>query len=311
VLSITVPVYDEEESIGPLVGAVREAMHAWSEDWELIFVDDGSNDDTARVAAAHAETDSRVRLVRLARNYGQSAAMQAGFDHARGDIIVTMDGDLQNDPRDIPALMQKLEEGFDLVAGYRQRRKDLLLSRRVPSWLGNVFVRAATGVRIQDTGCTLKALRRELLDRLRLYSDLHRFIPALAVMIAGARIAEMPVRHHARSRGRSKYGWSRVTQVLADLLTLVMLNRFREHPLRMFSLAGLVAIVLALIISAMAVAGALDIGRFGSPVILTALAMCWLALGTFLVMTGLIAESFLHAQGDEPVFDDVLLRAVS
>ncbi|HSJ64283.1 MAG TPA: glycosyltransferase family 2 protein [Gemmatimonadaceae bacterium] len=310
-LSITVPVYNEEESIGPLVVAVRDAMHGWSEDWELILVDDGSRDDTARAVAGHAQTDSRVRLVRLARNYGQSAAMQAGFDHARGDVIVTMDGDLQNDPRDIPALMRKLEEGFDLVAGYRQRRKDLLLSRRVPSWLGNVFVRAATGVRIRDTGCTLKVFRRELLDRLRLYSDLHRFIPALAVMIAGAHIAELPVRHHARSRGRSKYGWSRITQVLVDLLTLVMLNRFREHPLRMFSLAGLGPIVIALIASAMAAAEVLDIGRFGSPVILIALAACWLALGSFLVMTGLIAESFLHAESDEPVFDDVILRAVS
>jgi glycosyltransferase involved in cell wall biosynthesis len=311
VLSITVPVYNEEESIGPLVDAVRDAMHGWSEGWELILVDDGSRDETAGAVAALAETDSRVRLVRLARNYGQSAAMQAGFDHARGEIIVTMDGDLQNDPRDIPALMRKLDEGFDLVAGYRQRRQDLLLSRRIPSWLGNVFVRAATGVRIRDTGCTLKAIRRELLDRLRLYSDLHRFIPALAVMIAGARIAELPVRHHARTYGRSKYGWSRITQVLVDLLTLVMLNRFREHPLRMFSLAGLVAIVFALITSAMAAAAALDIGRFGSPVILTALATCWLALGSFLVMTGLIAESFLQAQGEEPVFDDVILRAVS
>jgi glycosyltransferase involved in cell wall biosynthesis len=311
VLSITVPVYNEEESIGPLVDAVRDAMHGWSEGWELILVDDGSRDETAGAVAALAETDSRVRLVRLARNYGQSAAMQAGFDHARGEIIVTMDGDLQNDPRDIPALMRKLDEGFDLVAGYRQRRQDLLLSRRIPSWLGNVFVRAATGVRIRDTGCTLKAIRRELLDRLRLYSDLHRFIPALAVMIAGARIAELPVRHHARTYGRSKYGWSRITQVLVDLLTLVMLNRFREHPLRMFSLAGLVAIVFALITSAMAAAEALDIGRFGSPVILTALATCWLALGSFLVMTGLIAESFLQAQGEEPVFDDVILRAVS
>jgi glycosyltransferase involved in cell wall biosynthesis len=310
-LSITAPVHNEEESIGPLVHAVREAMHEWSEDWELILVDDGSLDDTARAVEAHAGTDPRVRLVRLARNYGQSAAMQAGFDHARGDIIVTMDGDLQNDPRDIPALVRKLGEGFDLVAGYRQRRQDLLLTRRMPSWLGNVLVRAATGVRIRDTGCTLKAFRRGLLERLRLYSDLHRFIPALAVIVAGARIAELPVRHLPRTYGRSKYGFSRVTQVLADLLTLVMLNQFREHPLRMFSMAGLFALLLAAVSSALAVAELLDLGRFGSGVILTALAMCWLALGGFLVMTGLIAESFLHVQSDEPLFDEVLLRPVA
>lgn len=310
-LSITVPVYNEEESIGPLVDAVREAMQAWSEDWELILVDDGSQDGTALAIESQADAEPRVRLVRLARNYGQSAAMQAGFDHARGDVIVTMDGDLQNDPRDIRALVRTLEEGFDLVAGYRQRRQDLLLSRRLPSWLGNVFVRAATGVRIRDTGCTLKVLRRGLLERMRLYSDLHRFIPALAVMVAGARIAERPVRHHGRRHGRSKYGWSRVTQVLADLLTLVMLNRFREHPLRMFSLGGLFALLLALVATVMAATVSLNLGGYGSVVVLTALAACWLALGSFLVMTGLIAESFLHVQSYEPVFDEVLLRPVS
>jgi glycosyltransferase involved in cell wall biosynthesis len=311
VLSITVPVHNEEQSIAPLINAVREALHEWTDEWELIFVDDGSEDDTARVIATHSHADARVRLVRLARNYGQSAAMQAGFDHARGNVIVTMDGDLQNDPRDIPALVGKLEEGYDLVAGYRQRRQDLLLSRRIPSWLGNVLVRAATGVRIRDTGCTLKAFRGELLDRLRLYSDLHRFIPALAVQVAGARISELPVRHHARSYGRSKYGWSRVTQVLADLVTLVMLNRFREHPLRMFSVAGLLALIVALIAAAVAAAEALDLGRYGSVVVLTALSACWLALSGSLIMMGLIAESFLHVQSDQPVFEDVLLRSVS
>jgi glycosyltransferase involved in cell wall biosynthesis len=234
-------------------------MKSWQDDWELVFVDDGSEDGSAAVVESEADSDPRIRLVRLARNYGQSPAMQAGFDHSLGDVIVTMDGDLQNDPQDIRALVLKLDEGFDLVAGYRERRKDKLLSRRIPSWLGNAFVRRAAGVSIRDTGCTLKAFRRQLLDRLRLYSDFHRFIPALAVSIAGARIAELPVRHHPRKFGRSKYGVSRVTKVLADLLTLAMLRRFREHPLRMFAVGATISFVLASVTSIVALLAAWDI----------------------------------------------------
>jgi glycosyltransferase involved in cell wall biosynthesis len=310
VLSIIVPVFNEEKSIGPLVAAVRDAMRPWRDDWEIVFIDDGSQDATVDAIEQRMHEEPRIRVIRLARNYGQSAAMQAGFDQSRGEIIVTMDGDLQNDPRDISALVAKLEEGFDLVAGYRERRQDLLLSRRIPSWFGNLVVRWVTGIPLRDTGCTLKAFRRELLQRLRLYSDLHRFIPALAVSIAGARITEIPVRHHARLFGRSKYGMSRVGKVLADLLTLVMLRRFREHPLAMFSAAALIALALAVVTSLLALLAAWDWVDSGSVVVLSAVAICWFTLAGFLVMAGLIAESTVHVERDTQPFDSMLLRRV-
>lgn len=297
-LSIVVPVFNEQDSVGPLTEAVGAAMHGWRDDWELVFVDDGSRDDTSEAIARAASAESRVRLVRLARNYGQSAAMQAGFDHARGDVIVTMDGDLQNDPADIPALYDLLNSGYDLVAGYRVGRKDPWLSRRLPSRIANVLVRAASGLSLRDTGCTLKAFRREILDSLRLYSDLHRFIAPLAASVAGARIIEVPVRHHARRFGQSKYGLSRVGRVLVDLLTLFMLRRFAESPLRMFSRASLVSFGIAFVAAMTALAAAFDLFESASMVVLSVIASCWLALGGFLLMAGLVAEHFVHADDE-------------
>jgi glycosyltransferase involved in cell wall biosynthesis len=307
VLTIIVPVYNEAESVGPLAAAIQDALHGWSDDWELLFVDDGSTDDTAAAVLSGRSTDSRIRLIRLARNFGQSAAMQAGFDHARGDLIATMDGDLQNDPRDIPALLAKLEQGCDLVAGYRVQRQDFLISRRIPSWLGNAIARRVTRVAIRDSGCTLKVFRRELLERLSLYSDLHRFIPALAVSVAGARVAELPVRHHPRRFGRGKYGLSRATKVLPDLLTLAMLRRARERPLQMFAVSGILALVVAMVTSLVA---AWDWNDTSSLVVLTAVATCWLSLAGFLILAGLIAESTLQAVDDFRQFDGVLLHRI-
>ncbi|HEX6313961.1 MAG TPA: glycosyltransferase family 2 protein [Gemmatimonadaceae bacterium] len=293
-LSIVVPVFDEEASVRPLVEAVGAAMHGWRDDWELIFVDDGSGDATAATIERVSSEESRVRLVKLARNYGQSAAMQAGFDHARGDVIVTMDGDLQNDPADIPALHDLLISGYDLVAGYRVRRQDPWLTRRLPSLVANAMVRAASGLSLRDTGCTLKAFRRELLGSLRLYSELHRFIPALAASGAGARIIEVPVRHHARRYGRSKYGLSRVGRVLADLLTLFMLRRFGESPLRMFARGSLLSFGIGFLATMVALAAAFDFLESVSMVVFSVIACCWLALSGFLLMAGLIAETFVH-----------------
>ena len=199
-VSVVVPVMDEEQNVRPLVDAVREAL-AEAKSWELILVDDGSQDRTREIILELAAQDPRVRLVSLARNYGQSTAMQAGFDCALGDVVVTMDGDLQNDPRDIPLLLAKLAEGYDLVAGFRIRRQDRLFTRKVPSWVANRIIRWITGVAIRDNGCSLKAYRRELLGGMRLYSEMHRFIPALAAATAGARITEVGVRHHPRTHG--------------------------------------------------------------------------------------------------------------
>jgi glycosyltransferase involved in cell wall biosynthesis len=299
-LSVVVPLYNEEDSVAALVATVRDALtDRW--DWELVLVDDGSWDRTAEIAGAICRTDPRVRLLCLAWNYGQTPAMQAGFDHARGAVVVSMDGDLQNDPRDIPALVAKLQEGYDLVAGYRLHRQDSLLSRRVPSWLANRLIRSITGVSIRDNGCSLKAYRRDLLDRLHLYSDMHRFIPAVAAATAGARIAEFPVRHHARLYGTSKYGLSRVGKVLADLLVIKMMSTFRERPLSMFALGASVAALIGLLfggsmlVSVAALLFQLDLGIAAvDGFVIPGVTLLWFGLAFFLLMLGLISEVMLR-----------------
>jgi glycosyltransferase involved in cell wall biosynthesis len=293
------------------VAAVRTALADWPTDWELILVDDGSQDDTARVAGAQALADPRVRLVRLARNYGQATAMQAGFDHARGEFVVSMDGDLQNDPADIPRLVATLAQGYDLVSGYRVHRQDRLLTRRLPSWVANRIIRGLTGVPIRDNGCSLKAYRRDVLYRVRLYSDMHRFIPALAASLAGARISEIPVRHHARRWGSSKYGLSRTFSVLADLLTLTMIRSFREQPFILYGIAALAAMLLALFPLAAFVSAAVDPARSSNVGVLASVTVCLVGLGSFLAMTGLIAESVLLAQHEDDPRDHVIVREIA
>jgi len=292
-ISVVCPLFNERENVTPLVEAVVSALGDVT-GWELVLVDDGSTDDTVAVASARAREDSRVRLVRLARNYGQATATQAGFDVARGRVIVTMDGDLQNDPNDIPGLVAKLDEGYDLVAGYREERKDHFLTRTLPSRVANLLIRSLTGVPILDNGCSLKAYRRELVDRLGLYSDMHRFIPALAVGTTGARIAQVPVRHHARRFGRSKYGLSRVWKVLADLMTVIMLRWFRDRPLVMFALGSLVTLAIGLAF----VLGSLAIPLLGTPgvhaVVFPSAAILLIGLSLYLLMVGLIAEVAIH-----------------
>lgn len=304
--SVIVPLLNEEENVQPLVKAVREALTGWGA-WELVLVDDGSEDKTAEVAAEIAGDDRRVRLVRLARNFGQTSAMQAGFDHALGEVVVSMDGDLQNDPTDIPRLVAKLEEGFDLVSGYRENRRDRWLTRKVPSWVANRIIRWMTGVPIRDNGCSLKAYRSELVERFHLYSDMHRFIPAVAAATAGARIAEIPVRHHPRRQGRSKYGLSRVAKVLADLLTIKMIRSFRERPLAMLGMAAAFAAALGL---AFGVAAATSLAVFppekANALVFPGAALLWFGLACYLLMLGLIAEvalreERLHDGGDLPV----------
>jgi glycosyltransferase involved in cell wall biosynthesis len=289
-LSIVVPLYNEEEVVERLVEAVKSAL--LNEDgWELLLVDDGSVDDTAGLAGKIAGSDPRVRLIRLARNYGQTAAMQAGFDHARGSVIVSMDGDLQNDPRDIPLLVEKLAEGYDLVAGYRERRRDKLITRKIPSRVANILIGWATGVPLRDSGCSLKAYRRELLERVRLYSELHRFIPAVSAGIAGARIAEVSVRHHPRRYGRSKYGLSRVARVLGDMLVVIMIRSFRHRPLVMFASASAAAAGLGFVFAAAAgVSLALFRPVKANSIVLPGAALLWFGLAAYLVMLGLVGE---------------------
>src|SRR3954467_3523727 len=241
-LSVVAPLFNESENVRPLVDWIGQALESYAGSYEMILVDDGSDDDTW--AQVRAVAGPQVRGLRLGRNVGQTAAMMAGFDHARGSVVVSLDGDLQNDPRDIPALVKKLDEGYDLVCGWRQQRQDKLLLRKVPSWLANRLIRRLTGVPITDNGCSLKAYRRDLLNRISLYAEQHRFIPALSASV-GARITEMPVRHHARRFGESKYGISRTVKVLVDLITLKMITTFRSRPLVGFALASTPLLVLS------------------------------------------------------------------
>jgi glycosyltransferase involved in cell wall biosynthesis len=221
-LSIVVPVHDEEDNVVPLYEALSKALRALGRPYEIIVVDDGSRDDTYQRLARLADTDDAFKLIKLRRNFGQTAAMAAGFDHAAGDIVIPMDGDLQNDPTDIPRLLDKLDEGYDVVSGWRQDRQDSAV-RRLPSRIANWLIGRVTGVRLHDYGCTLKAYRADVIAETQLYGEMHRFLPALAAQ-AGARIAEIPVRHHPRVSGRSKYGLRRTFKVLLDLLTVKFLS---------------------------------------------------------------------------------------
>ena len=243
-LSVCVPFYNEEQSIEPLHAAVVEALEPLGVPFEMVFVDDGSRDNTLAIAAQLAQRDPRVRVVKFRRNYGQTAAMAAGIEAARGDVIVTMDGDLQNDPRDIGAFLELIDQGYDIVVGWRHDRQDKLVSRKIPSRIANRLIAKVTGVPIRDNGCSLKAYRATLIKRIPLYSEMHRFIPAVA-WIAGPRIAEIKVRHHARKFGTSKYGLSRVYKVLLDLMVIKTVASFASRPMLWFTMLSLPMLVLS------------------------------------------------------------------
>ena len=243
-LSVCVPFYNEEESIAPLYAAVVAAVEPLGIPFEMVFVDDGSHDETLRRACDLARSDARVRVVKFRRNYGQTAAMAAGIEAARGEVIVTMDGDLQNDPRDIGAFLALIDQGYDIVVGWRHDRQDKLVSRKIPSRIANQLIAKVTGVPIRDNGCSLKAYRASLIKRIPLYSEMHRFIPAVA-SIAGPRIAEIRVRHHARKFGKSKYGLSRVYKVLLDLMVIKTVASFASRPLLWFGMLSVPLLAVA------------------------------------------------------------------
>ncbi len=234
-LSVIVPFYNEEESIAAMYSAIVSAVEPLRIDFEMVFVDDGSKDRTLAAATELARNDERVRVVKFRRNYGQTPAMAAGIEQARGRVLVTMDGDLQNDPRDIGHFLAKINEGNDIVVGWRFNRQDKLISRKIPSRIANWIIGKVTGVPIKDNGCSLKAYRGALIKQIPLYSEMHRFIPAMA-SIAGPRIAEIKVRHHARQFGQSKYGLSRIYKVLLDLMVIKTVASFTARPLLWFSM---------------------------------------------------------------------------
>ncbi len=241
-VSIVIPIFNEEESIPQLVQEILLTMRSYNKSFEIILVNDGSKDRSAEVLENLSKDIPELTCILLRKNYGQTAAMAAGFDLSTGDIIVSIDGDLQNDPNDIPLLIAKLNEGYDLVCGWRHDRKDAEISRKIPSKIANKLIRRVTGVHLNDYGCSLKAYRREILTDMKLYGELHRFLPILA-NIEGARITEIKVNHRARKHGLSKYGIDRTYRVMMDLLTVWFLNRFLTRPMYIFGFGGMIAIL--------------------------------------------------------------------
>ncbi len=237
-ISITIPVYNEGECLNPLHAGVSAVMERIGKKWELILVNDGSSDDSEEILDAIAARDPHVKVIHFRRNYGQTAAMMAGFDYAQGDIVIPMDGDMQNDPVDIPKMLARLEEGFDVVSGWRQDRQDSALQRNLPSIMANRLISFVSGVRLHDFGCSLKAYRKEIIKSVRLYGEMHRFLPIYASW-HGARITEVVVSHHPRRTGSSKYGLERVLKVLADLLVVKFLDKWAQKPMYLFGGAGL------------------------------------------------------------------------
>ncbi|OAG28419.1 glycosyltransferase family 2 protein [Thermodesulfatator autotrophicus] len=236
-LSIVIPVFNEEENIPLLLENIEKALKDFEKGFEVIIVDDGSTDNSLKILKELKPRYPWLRIVALRRNFGQSAAFTAGIDHARGKVIVTMDGDLQNDPQDIPKLLKKIEEGYDVVSGWRKDRQDPFLSRRLPSIMANALISRFTRIKLHDYGCSLKAYRAEVIKGVTIYGELHRFIPAL-VGLSGARVAEVEVTHHPRRYGRSKYGLSRTYRVLLDLLLMIFFRKFATKPLHIFGLTG-------------------------------------------------------------------------
>ena len=236
-LSLVVPVFNEEGNLADLYREATDVLQDFGRSYEILFVDDGSTDASYAILASLHSGDSRVRVIRLRRNFGQTAALAAGFDHARGAVVAMLDGDRQNDPADIPSMVQRLEQGFDMVCGWRKDRKDPFLSRRLPSQVANRLISMTTGVRLHDYGCTLKVMRSEVAKNIQLYGEMHRFIPAVASWM-GVDIDEMVVSHRPREQGQSKYGITRTLRVLLDLLTVKFLLNYSSRPLQIFGSIG-------------------------------------------------------------------------
>ena len=299
-ISVAIPICNEAGAISELHQRVRESLDTVAQPWELIFVNDGSTDGSDKMLDDIAAADPRVKVIHFRRNFGQTAAMMAGFDFARGEIIIPMDGDLQNDPADIPLLLAKLDEGFDVVSGWRKDRQDDALQRNLPSIMANRLISFVSGVRLHDFGCSLKAYRREVIEGVRLYGEMHRFLPIYARW-HGARIAEVPVRHYARSSGESKYGLERVLKVLADLVTVKFLDRYQQKPMYLFGAVGLGSLTMSAASGLFALERKFFEGEsfIKNPLLLIAILTAM--TGLMCILMGLLAEmivrTFFESQG--------------
>jgi glycosyltransferase involved in cell wall biosynthesis len=304
-VSVVVPVYNEEESLPALVAELHEVLDPTRYSYEIILIDDGSADGSYRLACSLAASDPAITVVRFRRNFGQTAAMQAGLDTARGRAIVTMDADLQNDPASIPAMLQKLDEGYDLVAGWRADRKDPFINRRLPSMIANAVISATTQVKLHDYGCTLKAMNRDLAKELRLYGEMHRFIPAVASWI-GVRIVEMKVNHRARRFGVSKYGIGRTLRVVLDLMTVRFMKSYLVRPMQVFGFAGLFSALAGFAICVILAVEKIffDARLAERPLLL--LGILLVVIGMQLLSLGLVADvlsrTYHESQGKRPYY---------
>lgn len=303
-LSLFLPVLDEEENLRPMHAKIAAALDALGRTAEVIFVDDGSTDKSLEILKEIAASDERVRVISLRRNYGQTAAMSAGIDAAKGDILIPMDADLQNDPADIKRLLDKLDEGYDVVSGWRKNRQDKLISRKIPSQIANRIISWIGGVHLHDYGCSLKAYRRDVIQDVRLYGEMHRFIPIYAAW-AGARVTEIPVDHHARTGGKSKYGISRTIKVVFDLITIKFMASYQTKPLYVFGGFGMIAFLISMVAGVWAIVLKLV---YAVSFILTPLpiiAVVMLAISVQFFLMGLLAELLVrtyHESQDKAIY---------
>jgi glycosyltransferase involved in cell wall biosynthesis len=299
-LSVIIPIKDERDNLRPLHDRLRQALEPLGLVYEIIMVDDGSTDGSLPILEGLAALDPRLKVVGLRRNFGQTPALQAGIDWSSGEILVTMDGDLQNDPADIPILLDKLAEGYDAVLGLRANRQDHWLVRKIPSLLGNWFIRKATGVPIRDMGCTLRAMRRDLAEALPLYGELHRFVPVLAQQYGG-RLAQVPVRHHPRTAGKTKYNLTRTVRVILDLITVKFLYSYLTRPMHVMGLAGLFSMGLGALsfLATVWIKARFGIFLTGNPLLLFSLMLE--LIGVQFISMGLLGEvltrTYFESQG--------------
>lgn len=303
-LSLFLPVLNEEDNLRPMHAKISEALQMLGKTAEVIYVDDGSTDRSLEILKEIAAGDARVRVISLRRNYGQTAAMSAGIDAARGEILIPMDADLQNDPKDIVRLLDKLNEGYDVVSGWRKNRKDALVLRKIPSWIANSVISKIGGVPLHDYGCSLKVYRRDVIQDVKLYGEMHRFIPIYASW-AGARVTEIPVDHHARTMGKSKYGISRTVKVIFDLMTIKFMASYQTKPIYVFGTFGFLAFLLSIIAGIWALV--LKIFE-GTSFILTPLpiiTVVMLAIAVQFFLMGLLAELLVrtyHESQDKAIY---------
>lgn len=292
-LSVVVPLFNEEETVRLLYKILKEELQRLGLTYEIIFVDDGSRDRTFEILTGLQKEDTTLKVIKFRRNYGQTPAMTAGFDFSSGRVIITMDGDLQNDPKDIPKLLEKIEEGYDIVSGWRKHRKDKAITRKIPSKIANWLIGVITGVKIHDYGCTLKAYRASIIKEMHLYSDMHRFIPALGIL-TGARITEVLVGHHPRMYGKSKYGISRTGKVMLDLITVKLITQFSSKPLHIFGALGAFILFLGTLFGIEAV----NLYLFRAhaqyfPIVIPSVCLLLYFLGLYLVGIGILSELVL------------------